>query len=67
MNIVIKLNFRFRGAINPARDLGPRLWASIFEGGKSFGEANNIQGQNADLFFWIPLVGPLIGGLLGNI
>merc|ERR1711953_139487 len=55
------------GAINPARDLGPRLWASIFEGGKAFGEANIIQGPNADLFFWIPLVGPLLGGLLAGL
>jgi glycerol uptake facilitator protein len=46
-------------AINPARDLGPRL-ASFFTGyGSSFRD------QYGNLYFWVPIVGPLIGGVLG--
>ncbi|AEA24437.1 MIP/aquaporin family protein [Pseudonocardia benzenivorans] len=49
-------------AINPARDLGPRLltyiegWGRLaFPGG----------GTYFDNYWWIPLVGPLIGGVVG--
>jgi glycerol uptake facilitator protein len=44
-------------AINPARDLGPRLFMAIPSGGASF-TANNY-------YFWIPIVGPLLGGAAG--
>jgi len=43
-------------AINPARDFGPRLWIAI-AGGDSF-SANNF-------YFWIPIVAPLVGGVIG--
>jgi glycerol uptake facilitator protein len=46
-------------AINPARDLGPRL-ASFFTG---YGTA--FRDQYGDLYFWVPIVGPLIGGVIG--
>ncbi|WP_433172830.1 MIP/aquaporin family protein [Actinoallomurus sp. CA-150999] len=46
-------------AINPARDLGPRL-ASFFTG---YGTA--FRDQYGGLYFWVPIVGPLIGGVLG--
>ncbi|HWU05313.1 MAG TPA: MIP/aquaporin family protein [Streptomyces sp.] len=46
-------------AINPARDLGPRL-ASFITG---YGGA--WRDQYGNLYFWVPLVGPLVGGLLG--
>ena len=46
-------------AINPARDLGPRL-ASFFTG---YGGA--FRDQTGYLYFWIPIVGPLVGGVLG--
>jgi glycerol uptake facilitator protein len=46
-------------AINPARDFGPRL-ASFVTG---FGNA--WRDQNGSLYFWVPIVGPLIGGLIG--
>ncbi|HEY0487063.1 MAG TPA: MIP/aquaporin family protein [Mycobacteriales bacterium] len=46
-------------AINPARDLGPRL-ASFFTG---YGTA--FRDQYGHLYFWVPIVGPLVGGLLG--
>jgi len=44
-------------AINPARDFGPRLWVAIVSGGASF---------SADsYYFWIPIVAPLTGGVVG--
>ncbi|MCO6005164.1 aquaporin family protein [Actinoallomurus purpureus] len=46
-------------AINPARDLGPRL-ASFFTG---YGTA--FRDQYGGLYFWVPIVGPLIGAVLG--
>jgi glycerol uptake facilitator protein len=46
-------------AINPARDFGPRL-ASFFTG---YGGA--WRDQYGDLYFWVPIVGPLVGGLVG--
>jgi glycerol uptake facilitator protein len=47
-------------AINPARDLGPRL-ASFFTG---YGTA--FRDQYGNFYFWVPIVGPLIGGLVGG-
>jgi len=44
-------------AINPARDFGPRLWMAIVSGGESFA-VNNY-------YFWIPIVAPLAGGVVG--
>ncbi|HEY3607920.1 MAG TPA: MIP/aquaporin family protein [Pseudonocardiaceae bacterium] len=46
-------------AINPARDFGPRL-ASFFTG---YGSA--FHDQYGNLYFWIPIVGPIVGGLIG--
>ncbi|GGP98810.1 MIP/aquaporin family protein [Streptosporangium pseudovulgare] len=46
-------------AINPARDFGPRL-ASFLTGYETA-----WQDQYGRLYFWVPIVGPLIGGLLG--
>ncbi|MFL6054570.1 MAG: MIP/aquaporin family protein [Actinoallomurus sp.] len=46
-------------AINPARDLGPRL-ASFFTG---YGTA--FRDQYGGLYFWVPIIGPLIGAVLG--
>ncbi|MFD7549843.1 MIP/aquaporin family protein [Streptomyces sp. NPDC059578] len=46
-------------AINPARDLGPRL-ASFLTG---YGDA--WRDQYGNFYFWVPIVGPLIGGVLG--
>src|SRR3954466_818386 len=46
-------------AINPARDLGPRL-ASFITG---YGTA--WRDQYGGLYFWVPIIGPLIGGVLG--
>ncbi|MFD8146399.1 MIP/aquaporin family protein [Streptomyces sp. NPDC059708] len=46
-------------AINPARDFGPRL-ASFLTG---YGGA--WRDQYGHFYFWVPIIGPLIGGLLG--
>jgi glycerol uptake facilitator protein len=46
-------------AINPARDFGPRL-ASFFTG---YGGA--FRDQTGYLYFWVPIVAPLLGGVLG--
>ncbi len=49
-------------AINPARDFGPRLFAWI-AGWKSIAMPGNY--GNVNDYFWIPIVGPLVGGVLG--
>jgi glycerol uptake facilitator protein len=46
-------------AINPARDFGPRL-AEFFTGYHTA-----FRDQYGDLYFWVPIVAPIIGGLLG--
>ncbi|MEU3460587.1 MIP/aquaporin family protein [Streptomyces sp. NPDC006733] len=46
-------------AINPARDFGPRL-ASFLTG-----YSGAWRDQYGELYFWVPIVGPLIGGPVG--
>jgi glycerol uptake facilitator protein len=46
-------------AINPARDFGPRL-ASFLTGYDTA-----FRDQYGGLYFWVPIVGPLVGGVLG--
>lgn len=56
----IGLSFGYNAgyAINPARDFGPRLlaWIVGFKG---------IAMPGPDNYFWIPIVGPLVGGVIG--
>lgn len=47
-------------AINPARDLGPRLFTALAGWGSEVFTAH-------DNWWWVPIVGPLIGGLLGGL
>jgi glycerol uptake facilitator protein len=61
--IVVRIGVSFGAnagyAINPARDLGPRLLAWI-EGWKSVaipGDSGRV-----DFYMGVPIVGPLIGG-----
>ena len=51
-------------AINPARDFGPRVFAWIAGWGKIAMPGNY---GNVDSFFWIPIVGPFIGGIIGAV
>src|SRR6266700_221502 len=44
-------------AINPARDFGPRLWIAL---------VSNFQSFSADnYYFWVRIVAPLLGGVVG--
>ncbi|MFN7944784.1 MAG: MIP/aquaporin family protein [Blastocatellia bacterium] len=55
------MGFNCGYAINPARDLGPRLFTLVAGwGGQVFSTGNN-----GIPWFWVPIVGPLIGGVLG--
>jgi glycerol uptake facilitator protein len=47
-------------AINPARDLGPRLAAWVTGWSDAFAD------QRGDFYAWVPIIGPLIGGPLGG-
>ena len=69
--IVVAIGISFGGmhgyAINPARDLGPRLFA-LMAGFKNNGffMADPTTGQQVSSMIWVvPVVAPLIGGLLG--
>ncbi|KAJ1823591.1 hypothetical protein GGH91_001122 [Coemansia sp. RSA 2671] len=44
-------------AVNPARDLGPRVFAALAYGFDVF--------AHGSFYFWVPLVGPLAGGAAG--
>jgi glycerol uptake facilitator protein len=46
-------------AINPARDLGPRLASYITGYGTAWRD------QYGNFYFWVPIVGPLVGGVVG--
>lgn len=59
--VLIGMCFGFNAgyAINPARDFGPRLFTAIAGwGGDVFTAAGG--------WWWVPIVGPLIGGVLGG-
>lgn len=47
-------------AINPARDFGPRVFAWL----AGWGDVA-LPGING--YFWVPIVGPLIGGVIGAV
>jgi glycerol uptake facilitator protein len=51
-------------AINPARDLGPRLF-TFFEGWGSIAFPGKFDWF--DHYWWIPIIGPLIGGVIGAL
>lgn len=62
--VVVVIGMSFGGmhgyAINPARDFGPRLF-TVVAGFKNNGLTDG------GLVFWVPIVGPIVGGLLGGI
>jgi MIP family channel proteins len=47
-------------AINPARDLGPRLASAAFGWGSAVFTSHRA-------YFWVPIVGPLAGGVVGAL
>jgi len=52
-------------AINPARDFGPRLFA-YFAGWGKVALPGTLNGPGGfSNYFWIPIVGPLVGGIIG--
>jgi glycerol uptake facilitator protein len=51
-------------AINPARDFGPRLFA-VIPGWGSVAMPGDY--PNVSTYFWIPIVGPLLGGVIGAL
>jgi glycerol uptake facilitator protein len=60
--VVVVIGMAFGGmhgyAINPARDFGPRLFTAV-AGFKNNGLTDGT------LVFWVPIVGPLLGGVIG--
>jgi len=61
--IVVGIGMSFGGmhgyVINPARDFGPRLF-TVVAGFKNNGLTDG------GYIFWVPIVGPLVGGLIGG-
>ena len=41
------------------------MWAAIFDGSYAFEGDEDV--PNSEYFFWIPLLGPLIGGAAGKL
>lgn len=62
--VVVAIGMSFGGlhgyAINPARDFGPRLF-TVLAGFRNNGLTDGT------LVFWIPIAGPLAGGLIGAL
>ena len=58
--LVIGITFGYNSgyAINPARDLGPRLFTLVAGWGTEVFRAGGG-------WWWVPIVGPLVGGVLG--
>jgi glycerol uptake facilitator protein len=61
---VVAIGMSFGGlhgyAINPARDFGPRLF-TVVAGFKNNGLTDG------GFVFWVPIVGPIVGGILGAV
>ncbi|KAJ3597286.1 hypothetical protein NHX12_000814 [Muraenolepis orangiensis] len=60
LGIAMSMSANCGGAINPARDLGPRLFTLTAGWGVEVFTCYNY-------WFWVPLVAPMIGGLLGTV
>ncbi|HEU4691639.1 MAG TPA: MIP family channel protein [Vicinamibacterales bacterium] len=60
--VLIGMTFGYNAgyAINPARDLGPRLFTAAAGWGSEVFRAGNG-------WWWVPIAGPLIGGVLGGL
>ena len=51
-------------AINPARDFGPRLLAWMAGFGQAAFPGNGVGFSN---YFWVPIIGPLLGGAIAAL
>ncbi|HXB56584.1 MAG TPA: MIP family channel protein [Vicinamibacteria bacterium] len=60
--VLIGMTFGYNAgyAINPARDLGPRLFTALAGWGSEVFRAGNH-------WWWVPIVGPILGGLVGGL
>jgi glycerol uptake facilitator protein len=63
MAVGISLGANTGYAINPARDFGPRIFAWIAGWGKVAFPGNY---GNVNAYFWVPIVGPLLGGAIAS-
>lgn len=61
--VAIALSFGYNTgyAINPARDFGPRLLAALV------GFDSKLAIPGPDSYFWIPIVGPILGAIFGGL
>lgn len=59
LGISMSMSGNCGGAINPARDLGPRLFTLTAGWGTEVFTCYNY-------WFWVPLVAPLVGGVMGS-
>lgn len=59
---LIGMTFGFNAgyAINPARDFGPRLFTYFAGWGSAVFQSHHA-------YWWVPIVGPCVGGLLGGL
>ncbi|XP_060767684.1 aquaporin-9b [Neoarius graeffei] len=58
LGVAVTMGFNCGYPINPARDLGPRLFTAAAGWGVEVFRAGNY-------WWWIPVVGPMVGGVLG--
>ncbi len=56
----ISFGYNYGYGINPARDFGPRLFTAFAGYGADIWAPGGLQ------WWWIPIVGPFIGGPLGG-
>lgn len=54
-------------AINPARDFGPRLFAWLAGWGEVAMPGTVAGAGGFTAYFWVPIVGPLVGGVIGIV
>nr|XP_020462852.1 aquaporin-10-like [Monopterus albus] len=59
LGISVSMSGNCGGAINPARDLGPRLFTLTAGWGTEVFTCYNY-------WFWVPILAPLVGGVLGS-
>ncbi|KAI1904350.1 hypothetical protein AGOR_G00004750 [Albula goreensis] len=60
MAIGVSMGLNCGYPINPARDLGPRLFTAVAGWGMDVF-------STADYWWWIPVAGPMVGGIVGAV